>query len=164
MTERPQDFVGIPLIGAFDFFGCHPNALQIIGWGVRRNGHAPVGTGGFTVRFAAPPGDPDTLEHPQHRIERGGQPSVRSLADAVPLAHRVLIGLAIRDDDERGRVAIEDLRLGGNRLDRAHEGPCLVPTSPASAGMLATRSPVSGSKRCMTPWAIASVTGSPGLA
>src|SRR6266849_3895360 len=116
MTQRPQDLIGIPTVGALDLVRRQPDTAESVGrtfwWNVQDTGS----TDGLTVGLPAPPCDPGSSQTTEHRIERRGEATIGALTYQAALESPVFVGLPIRHDDqlrlERNRILDRSLRKG----------------------------------------------------
>src|SRR5687767_4437031 len=102
VTERPQHLIRIPLVPSLDLFRRQPDATKQVCRRFGRNCNRATRLGGGTIRFPAPPRDPDSTEAFKNRIERRREPSIGPLAETMPLTQHMLVRLPIRYENEFG--------------------------------------------------------------
>src|SRR6185437_12650117 len=95
MTERPQSFIGKPVIVPGLFFPGKPHAADLIAGMRRRHSDMVPFVHHFSVRWSIPMRDPYAGAGTHYRFERRHESARRYLHDDVPIFPIVGIGLSV---------------------------------------------------------------------
>ena len=111
VTERPQPLVGEPFVVAFGLVGRQPYSAERVGRVVRGHDNTVVRVDNVPVRPSSAVRNPHPAALSHQSVEGNRDAAGRRRPDDPSVVHPVvLIGLAVRHDDERSRGTVDGVR------------------------------------------------------